>query len=54
MSPYATSLFPDLLKILSDNSDEVVFQGLSVLAEIVNSTQSKGLPSAGFVLFVNV
>lgn len=41
MSLHATSLFPDLLKILSDNSDDVVFQGLSVLAEIVNSTHSK-------------
>lgn len=43
MSPHASSLFPDLLKILSDSSDEVVFQGLSVLAEIVSSTHSKGL-----------
>lgn len=43
MSTYATSLFPDLLKILSDESDEVVFQGLTVLAEIVGSTHSEGI-----------
>lgn len=42
MALYATSLFPVLLSILSDNSDEVVLQGLIVLAEIVNSTQTKG------------
>lgn len=42
MSDHATSLFPVLLGILSDNSDEVVLQGLVVLAEIVNPTHSKG------------
>lgn len=42
MALYATSLFPVLLSILFDNSDEVVLQGLIVLAEIVNSTHTKG------------
>lgn len=39
MSVHATSLCPVLLSVLSDNSDEVVLQGLVVLAEIVNSTK---------------
>lgn len=39
MSVHATSLCPVLLGILSDSSDEVVLQGLVVLAEIVNSTK---------------
>ena len=38
MSVHVNGLFPVLLSILSDNSDEVVLQGLAVLAEIVNST----------------
>ncbi|XP_055376093.1 protein VAC14 homolog [Condylostylus longicornis] len=38
MCSHATHLFPVLLNILSDSSDEVVLQGLTVLAEIVNST----------------
>lgn len=41
MSRYAVNLFPVLLNILSDSSDEVVLQGLIVLAEIVNSTEFK-------------
>ncbi|XP_037956925.1 protein VAC14 homolog [Teleopsis dalmanni] len=40
MSIHANSLGNSLLKILADNSDEVVLQSLSVLAEIVNSTSS--------------
>lgn len=43
MSTHANSLFPVLFETLSNNSDEVVIQGLTVLAEIVNSTnKSKG------------
>jgi vacuole morphology and inheritance protein 14 len=42
MSTYSNDLFPVLLGILSDTSDEVVLQGLIVLAEIVNSTKNKG------------
>ncbi|XP_017477393.1 PREDICTED: protein VAC14 homolog [Rhagoletis zephyria] len=41
MSPHANNLSANLLSILSDNSDEVVLQCLSVLAEILNSTYSK-------------
>lgn len=43
MSLHASSLFPVLLSILSDDSDEVVLQGLVVLAEIVNTTHAKGI-----------
>lgn len=42
MSTHATSLFPVLLHVLSDNSDEVVLHGLAVLAEIVKSANAKG------------
>lgn len=42
MSAHASGLFPVLLGILSDNSDEVVLQGLIVLAEIVNTTNTTG------------
>lgn len=42
MATHATGLFPVLLENLSDNSDEVVLQGLVVLAEIVNSAHAKG------------
>ena len=42
MTSHAVSLFPVLLAILSDNADEVVLQGLVVLAEIVNSSHSRG------------
>lgn len=42
MAPHADDLFTVLLNVLSDNSDEVVLQGLVVLAEIVSSTQAKG------------
>lgn len=42
MSSHANGLFPVLLGILSDNSDEVVLQGLVVLAEIVNAAHVKG------------
>lgn len=38
MSGHAASLFPVLLGVLSDSSDEVVLQGLEVLAEIVQSS----------------
>lgn len=40
MFAHAANLFPVLFETLSDNSDEVVTQGLTVLAEIVNSTNS--------------
>lgn len=55
MSAHASGLFPVLLGILSDNSDEVVLQGLIVLAEIVNTTNTTGsfvlaLAIATFVL----
>lgn len=43
MSNHATSLYPVLFETLSDFSDEVVVQGLTVLAEIVNSTSTKGM-----------
>lgn len=43
MSTHANSLYPVLFETLSNNSDEVVIQGLTVLAEIVNCTnKSKG------------
>lgn len=43
MSTHAISLYPVLFETLSNNSDEVVIQGLTVLAEIVNCTnKSKG------------
>lgn len=42
MSSHAINLYPVLFETLSDRSDEVVIQGLTVLAEIVNSTKSKG------------
>lgn len=44
MSTHAISLYPVLFETLSNNSDEVVIQGLTVLAEIVNCTnKSKGM-----------
>lgn len=44
MSTHAISLYPVLFETLSGDSDEVVIQGLTVLAEIVNCTNtSKGL-----------
>lgn len=42
MSNHAVNLYPVLFETLSDLSDEVVLKGLTVLAEIVNSTYSKG------------
>lgn len=45
MAPHADELFTVLLNVLSDDSDEVVLQGLVVLAEIVSSTQAKGKSS---------
>lgn len=43
MSTHAISLYPVLFETLSNNSDEVVIEGLTVLAEIVNCTnKSKG------------
>lgn len=43
MSSHATRLYPVLFETLSDFSDDVVVQGLTVLAEIVNSTSTKGM-----------
>lgn len=40
MFEHIEKLFPVLLKILSDSSDEVVLQDLEVLAEIVSSQGS--------------
>lgn len=43
MSTHAISLYPVLFETLSNNSDEVVIHGLTVLAVIVNCTnQSNG------------
>lgn len=43
MSEHANNLSPALLDVLSsDSSDDVVLESLVVLAEIVNSTKSKG------------
>lgn len=42
MSVHASNLNTNLLSTLADNSDEVVLQSLSVLAEIVNSQESRG------------
>lgn len=39
MSTHAVVLFPVLLDVLSDSSDEVVLQGLEVLAEIVKASE---------------
>ncbi|XP_067619606.1 protein VAC14 homolog [Eurosta solidaginis] len=41
MSPHSNNLGANLLSILSDNSDEVVLQCLSVLAEILSSSYNK-------------
>lgn len=38
MSSHATSLYPVLFETLTDNSDDVVIQGLAVLAEIVTKS----------------
>lgn len=38
MSTHAISLYPVLFETLSNKSDDVVSQGLTVLAEIVNCT----------------
>ncbi|XP_017076904.2 protein VAC14 homolog [Drosophila eugracilis] len=43
MSEHASNLNNNLLLTLADNSDEVVLQSLSVLAEIVNSQDSREL-----------
>lgn len=49
MSTHAISLYPVLFETLSNNSDEVVIQGLTVLAEIVNCTnKSKGMVAHEF------
>ncbi|XP_055679622.1 protein VAC14 homolog [Lutzomyia longipalpis] len=40
MSIHSVSLFPVLLGVLSDSSDDVVLQGLVVLAEIINSNSA--------------
>jgi vacuole morphology and inheritance protein 14 len=40
MPEHATKLFPVLLGILNDNSDEVVLQTIEVLAQIVRSSNS--------------
>lgn len=41
MSNHASNLFPVLLNILNDASDEVVLEGLAVIADIVKSTKDK-------------
>lgn len=41
MSDHAGNLLPVLLNILNDNSDEVVLEGLTVIADIVKSTKDK-------------
>lgn len=41
MSSHASLLFPVLLNILNDSSDEVVLEGLAVIADIVKSTKEK-------------
>lgn len=42
MSDHASKLFPVLLNILNDSADEVVLEGLKVMAEIiVNSTKER-------------
>lgn len=41
MSKHAGNLFPVLLNILNDTSDEVVLEGLAVIADIVKSTKDK-------------
>lgn len=41
MSDHASKLFPVLLNILNDTSDEVVLEGLAVIADIVKSTKEK-------------
>lgn len=53
MSQHATSLFPVLLGVLSDNSDEVVLHGLAVLAEIVKSANAKGFFIIIIFQFIN-
>jgi vacuole morphology and inheritance protein 14 len=40
MSVHASNLFPVLLNILNDSSDEVVLEGLTVIADIVKSTKN--------------
>ena len=39
MSKHTSNLFPVLLNILNDTSDEVVLEGLAVIADIVKSTK---------------
>lgn len=41
MKDHATNLLPVLLALLSDSSDEVVLEGLTVIADIVNSFRDK-------------
>lgn len=41
MSNHASNLFPALLNILNDANDEVVLEGLAVIADIVKSTKNK-------------
>lgn len=41
MSSRASNLFPVLLNILNDANDEVVLEGLTVIADIVKSTKDK-------------
>lgn len=41
MSDHASNLFPILLQILNDTSDEVVLEGLAVIADIVKSNKGK-------------
>lgn len=54
MSTHAISLYPVLFETLSNNSDEVVIQGLTVLAEIVNCTnKSKGKALCNWIFKAN-
>lgn len=54
MSAHASGLFPVLLGILSDSSDEVVLQGLIVLAEIVNTTNTTGSFASSVYSFISL
>lgn len=42
ISDHTSNLFPVLLNILNDSSDEVVLEGLTVIADIVKSSKDKG------------
>uniref|UniRef100_A0A6B2EIP5 Protein VAC14 homolog n=1 Tax=Phlebotomus kandelakii TaxID=1109342 RepID=A0A6B2EIP5_9DIPT len=52
MSIHSVSLFPVLLGVLSDSSDDVVLQGLVVLAEIINSNSADNLKQTQYRKFL--